>query len=65
MVLTIVVSSMHRCFFVKLQFQVQGLGVDFVFPLSHEQQQEQQEQEHQPHQNKVEESILEVSNFTR
>ena len=42
------------------------LGVDFVFPLSQEQQQEQQEQqqEQQPHQNIAEESILEVLNLT-
>ena len=37
------------------------LGVDFVFPLS---QQEQQQQEEQPHQNIAEESILEVLNLT-
>ena len=31
--------------FVKLHFQVQGLGVDYVFPLL--QQQEEQEETHQ------------------
>ena len=36
------------------------LGVDFVFPLS----QEQQQQEEEPHQNIAEGSILEVLNFT-
>ena len=36
------------------------LGVDFVFPLS----QQEQQQEEQPHQNIVEESILEVLNLT-
>ena len=37
------------------------LGVDFVFPLSQEEQKEEQEQ---PHQNIAEESILEVLNLT-
>ena len=56
--------------FVKLQSKVQasvlGLGVDFVFPLSQEQQEQQQEeqQQEQPHQNIPEKSILEVLNFT-
>ena len=48
-------------FFVKLQSEVQasafGLGVDFVSPLSH------QEQEQEPHQNIPEGSILEVLNL--
>ena len=39
----------------KVQASVLGLGVDFVFPLS----QEEEEQE-QPHQNITEKSILEV-----
>ena len=47
---------------VKLQSEVQasalGLGVDFVFPLSQEQQQQE------PHQNIPEGSLLEVLNLT-
>ena len=45
-----------------------GLGVDFVLPLSQEQEQEQQEQEQQqeePHQNIPEGNILEVLNLAK
>jgi len=47
----------------KVQTSVLGLGVDFVLPLS-QQEQEQEEQE-EPHQNIPEGSILEVLNFTK
>ena len=42
-ILAITFHPMH--IFVKLQSQVQGLGVDFVFPLS-QQEQEQEEPNH-------------------
>ena len=49
----------------KVQASVLGLGVDFVFPLSQEQEEQQEEQQQeQPHQNIPEKSILEVLNFT-
>ena len=48
---------------VKLQFKVQtsvlGIGVDFVLPLS------QQQQKEQPHQNIPEGNILEVLNLAK
>ena len=47
--------------FVKLQPKPKPrLGVDFVFPLS---QEEQQEEQQQPHQNFNEGEVLEVWNF--
>ena len=41
-----------------------GLGVDFVLPLS-QQEEQQQEEEQEPHQNIPEGNILEVLNLTR
>ena len=49
-------SELRYC---QTPVQVLGLGVDFVLPLSQEEQQEeQQEQQEQPHQNIPEGNIL-------
>ena len=60
-------TSCDNIFIVKLQSKVQtsvlGLGVDFVLPLS--QQEEQEEQEEEPHQNIPEGNILEVLNLAK
>ena len=56
-------------YIVKLQSEVQtsvlGLGVDFVLPLSQQEQQEQEQQEEEPHQNIPEGNILEVLNLAK
>ena len=40
-----------------------GLGVDFVLPLSQQEEQEEQEEEQEPHQNIPEGNILKVFNL--
>ena len=47
--------------FCQTPVQVLGLGVDFVLPLSKQEEQQQEEQE--PHQNIPEGNILEVLNL--
>ena len=42
-----------------------GLGVDFVLPLSQQEQQEQEQQQEEPHQNIPEGNILEVLNLAK
>ena len=51
--------------FCQTPVQVLGLGVDFVLPLSQEEQQEEQQQEQEPHQNIPEGNILEVLNLAK
>ena len=57
----------HTLQYCQTPVQVLGLGVDFVLPLSQEQQeqQEQEQQQEEPHQNIPEGNILEVLNLAK